>query len=160
MTTSVMPATAFKIFEMTPFGMRMSPLSTVANWMMELTVRVVRFSDRTITLELISSTASMTRESSTTDTRKSLSVIAVCNALRFSLTVFSGSGVIVYRVPFRAMLREALTFVEVIITTALLKFALEIAESAEILRLVAGFVSVAISVPAGTTVPSSPVQRM
>ena len=65
----------------------------------------------------------------------------------------------VYRVPFRAMLREALTSLEAIITVALLKLALEIAASADMLRFVAGFVSVAISVPDGTTVPSKPVHR-
>jgi len=87
-------------------------------------------------------------------------VIISPNAAKFSLTLFVASGVIVYRVPFKATPSAAVAPGEDIIIAALLKAARVIIESLGSVRFVAGLVSVAIKVPAGITVPSWPVQSM
>ena len=44
--TSKSPASALTMFEITPSGIRMSPVSTVPKVIIEVTVSVVRFSDK------------------------------------------------------------------------------------------------------------------
>ena len=148
------------IFVITPFGMKMSPGSAVSNVTMLPTEAVVRFSDRTSVLELVSSTASITMVSLMTVTWKSLSVMAVPRASRASLVLCLGSGVMVYRFPLRATPRAVVAAGDARMTVALLKADLVMVASAVAVRLVAGFVSDAITVPAGMVVPSKPVQRM
>ena len=155
-----MPGTAFVIFVITPFGMKMSPGSAVSNVTMLPTEAVVRFSDRTSVLELVSSTASITMVSLMTVTWKSLSVMAVPRASRASLVLCFGSGVMVYRFPLRATPRAVVAAGDARITVALLKDALVISASALETSFVAGLVSDAIDVPTGIAVPSTPVQRM
>ena len=60
MDTAVNPGTAFTIFVITPFGIKMFPASTVSNVTMLPTEAVVKFSDRTSVFALVSSTASIT----------------------------------------------------------------------------------------------------
>ena len=93
-------------------------------------------------------------------TLKSGSVMTSPNAAKFSLTLFAASGVMVYRVPFKATPSAAVAPGDAKIIAALLKAARVIMESLGSVRFVAGLVSVAIRVPAGITVPSWPVQSM